>query len=343
MQHNALKKEEQVLADDVKNFRTEKLDYITELKRQRHEDRSRFSSERERMLNGRYLLCALLGKGGFSEVWRAYDLKCLRTVAVKVHQLRPEWSEERKINYTRHATREYRIHSNLSHPRVVCLFDVFEIDVNSFATVLEYCDGEDLDRHLKKYISIPERDARTWLLQILAGLKYLNTPSADDNRSAIIHYDLKPGNILFDSDGCVKITDFGLSKVIDNSEEGTSLELTSQGAGTYWYLPPECFHRGPEPPRISSKVDVFSLGVIYYQMLFGKRPIGDGMTQDQLLGSGLMLRLSGRDVEFPEKPIVSAGAKDFIRACLQPSQIDRPDIRMLCTHPYLRKDVSFKK
>jgi len=61
--------------------------------------------------------------------------------------------------------------------------------------------------------------------------------------------------------------DFGLSKVIDEScEDNTSLELTSQGAGTYWYLPPECFEKGPQPPRISSKVDVWSAGVIFYQV-----------------------------------------------------------------------------
>jgi tousled-like kinase len=71
-------------------------------------------------------------------------------------------------------------------------------------------------------------------------------------------------NILFDEMGDAKITDFGLSKIIDESHEGTSMELTSQGAGTYWYLPPECFVSGDA--RISSKVDVWSVGVIFYQV-----------------------------------------------------------------------------
>ncbi len=68
---------------------------------------------------------------------------------------------------------------------------------------------------------------------------------------------------------CLNI-DFGLSKIVDESGsgDGTSLELTSQGAGTYWYLPPECFVRGDEPPRISSKVDIWSLGVIFYQVIY---------------------------------------------------------------------------
>jgi serine/threonine protein kinase len=66
-------------------------------------------------------------------------------VAVKVHQLNPTWSEERKQSYIKHVTREYTIHRDMKHPRVVQLFDVFEIDINSFATVLEYCKGIDLD------------------------------------------------------------------------------------------------------------------------------------------------------------------------------------------------------
>ena len=73
--------------------------------------------------------------------------------------------------------------------------------------------------------------------------------------------------------GDIKITDFGLSKIMDsdNYDPEHGMELTSQGAGTYWYLPPECFVVGKTPPKISSKVDVWSIGVIFYQCLYGKK------------------------------------------------------------------------
>lgn len=105
----------------------------------------------------------------------------------------------------------------------------------------------------------------------------------------IIHYDLKPGNILFQNNGEVKITDFGLSKIME--EDSEFVELTSQGAGTYWYLPPECFEMGgKQPPMISSKVDVWSVGVIFYQLLYGKKPFGNDMSQQKFLTESIRQR-----------------------------------------------------
>lgn len=213
--------------------------------------------------------------GGFSEVHKAFDLKEQRYVACKIHQLNKDWKDDKKANYIKHALREYNIHKQLDHPRVVRLYDVFEIDANSFCTVLEYCDGHDLDFYLKQHKSIPEREARSIIMQVVHALKYLN-----EIKPPIIHYDLKPGrfisllfieiiyiffpligNILLSSgtlSGEIKITDFGLSKIMDeeNYSPENGMDLTSQGAGTYWYLPPECFVVGKNPPKISSKVDV---------------------------------------------------------------------------------------
>ena len=82
---------------------------------------------------------------------QAYDLEDLREVAVKVHQLTSSWSEAKKSSYVKHATREFDIHKNLQHPTIVALLDIFELDANSFATVLELCTGGDLDGHLKEH------------------------------------------------------------------------------------------------------------------------------------------------------------------------------------------------
>ena len=330
-----LKKDGENLQEEKKLLESEQAAHLKEFRRCQSEDHSRFIKDLP-CLSQRYLLTSLLGRGGFSEVWKAYDLFELKDVAVKVHQLNNAWTDERKQSYIKHVTREYTIHKDMRHPRVVSQIGVFEIDENSFATVLEYCRGTDLDEKLKRCKTLPEKDARTILMQILSGLRYLNNPSnegggsSSTTRKSIIHYDLKPANILFDEMGDAKITDFGLSKIMDSSCEGTSMELTSVGAGTYWYLPPECFE---ENPRISIKVDVWSVGVILYQMLFGKRPFGEGHSQERILSEGIIRNAT--QVEFPDTPKVSEDVKAFVRLCLTRDPNLRPDISELCRDPYI--------
>ncbi len=310
-----LKREEMALAEEKRVLESQKLVHLREVRRVHSEDRSPFSNRPT--LVKKYKLQKLIGKGGFSEVWKAYDLQEFREVAVKVHQLSHHWSEAKKQSYIKHATREYQIHKAMSHDRVVALYDVFEINHDSFATVLEYCTGMDLEQHLKAVRTLPEKDARPILLQIMCALQYINRPQ-EGSHAGIIHYDLKPANILFDCNGDIKITDFGLSKIIDPSADGTSMELTSQGAGTYWYLPPECFMIG-STARISNKVDVWSVGIIFFQIIYGMRPFGEGQTQNAILNQGTMLR--AKSVEFPTKPTVSDEAKDFLRKCLTHNQV----------------------
>ncbi|MEQ2217725.1 Serine/threonine-protein kinase tousled-like 2, partial [Xenoophorus captivus] len=132
----------------------------------------------------------------------AFDLTEQRYVAIKIHQLNKSWREEKKQNYHR------------------------------FCTVLEYCGGNDLDFYLKQNKSMTEKEGRSIIMQLVNALKYLN-----QIRPRIIHYDLKPGNILLVNGtacGEIKITDFGLSKIVDGDSSADDMELTSQGAGTYW-------------------------------------------------------------------------------------------------------------
>uniref|UniRef100_A0A8C2JCN1 non-specific serine/threonine protein kinase n=1 Tax=Cyprinus carpio TaxID=7962 RepID=A0A8C2JCN1_CYPCA len=325
-----LKKEEAEIQAELERLERVRNLHIRELKRINNEDSSQFKDHPT--LNERYLLLHLLGRGGFSEVYKAFDLIEQRYAAVKIHQLNKNWREEKKENYHKHACREYRIHKQLDHPRIVKLYDYFSLDTDTFCTVLEYCEGNDLDFYLKQHKLMSEKEARSIVMQIVNALRYLN-----EIKPPIIHYDLKPGNILLvDGNACgeIKITDFGLSKIMDDDNYGVDgMDLTSQGAGTYWYLPPECFVVGKDPPKISNKVDVWSVGVIFFQCLYGKKPFGHNQSQQDILQENTILKAT--EVQFPSKPVASNEAKAFIRRCLAYRKEDRFDVHQLGRDSYL--------
>lgn len=316
-----LAKEENGIKEKIEFLEKRKEAYLALHKHVIEEENCRFGKltvvDKEQkwpFMSNRYQLLSLLGKGGFSEVYRGYDVEELRFVACKIHQLSPNWTESIKSNYIKHILRETHVHKSISHPNIVAHYDTVEIDSNSFCTVLEYCNGPDLAAYLKKHKILTEKDAKSIIRQIFSALKFLN-----ENDRKIIHYDLKPQNILFHN-GIVKISDFGLCKIMNSDE--TKVELTSQGVGTYWYLPPECFM--PEGAKISTKVDVWSAGVILYEMLFGVRPFGHEACQERIWKEGIMLKASM--LEFPSKPIISTETKDFLKKCLVYSQEERMDV-----------------
>lgn len=100
------------------------------------------------------------------------------------------------------------------------------------------------------------------------------------------------------------------------------------------YLPPECFQtNSSNPPLISQKVDVWSVGVILYQMVYGKKPFGEDMSQETLLRENVILNIV--NIEFPAKPAVSAECRDFIVCCLQKDVQKRWGVAELCEHPFI--------
>jgi tousled-like kinase len=181
--------------------------------------------------------------------------------------------------------------------------------------------------YLKRHRLLSEKEAKNIMQQIFAGLVYLN-----ERPEKIIHYDLKPHNILLNN-GEVKITDFGLSKIMEPSK--TNMELTSQGVGTYWYQAPECFDTSGTPPRISSKVDVWSCGVLFFEMLYGIKPFGHNMTQEKVLNEKIIVNATS--VNFPAKPSVSAECKELIRRCLEHNPDDRIEVIEAYSNAYFSK------
>ena len=301
----------QKVQEKLDTLEKEKTIFQVELNRIGEEDYSKLCGKNVtnhyEILAGRYLILSLLGKGGYSEVYKAYDLEKCREVACKIHSFDNKWAESMKASYIKHALRENKTHRDMNHPRIVKQFDTVEIDNNSFWTILELWSGPDLFLYLKQQGNLPEKESKLIIAQILSGLKYL-----DSREKRIIHYDLKPQNILFHK-GEIKISDFGLWKEVEANEE--KIELTSQGVGTYWYQPPEWFEVGPDPAMISSKVDIWSLGVIFYELLYGFRPFGDKQSQKKILKDRIIIN-EAKNLHFPAKPGVSSETKEFIKKWL---------------------------
>lgn len=335
-----LGREEGTLKDRDTRLQGDRQLHLKRLQRLEAADRSNFRGCPVVGHHGhhRYQMLKMIGRGGFSEVYRAYDLESNQYCAVKIHELDKEMSEQQKQNFIRRAMREYEIQKKLKHPRVVALLDCFAISEKAFATVLELCEGETLDEYMKRIGPLPEKEARGIVIQMFSGLKYMNS-----NEHKIIHYDIKPCNIFF-TGGEVKIADFGLSKVVhDDSDRCPSIENTSIGAGTYWYLPPECMI-GQENSgvKISNKVDVWSTGVVFFEALFRRRPFGHNQSQEMLFRSTIGGGQSFQ-VEFPsskefsrEFSKVTVDAKEFIKRLLTVDREARPDVIQAYGDSYLR-------
>ena len=332
-----LQKEEVELKETKNKLEIEKSILVHEINLYNQESKCSFAQKKEGwpLLGGRYQIVGLLGKGGYSEVYKAYDLENHMYVACKLHQLNQNWKEEVKDNYIKHTVRENQIHQEINHSKIVRHFDTIEIDNNSFCTVLEYCSGPDLATYLQRNRCIQEKEARIIITQILEGLEYLNKLP-----NKIIHYDLKPENIIFNNME-VKISDFGLAKIVESNND--KVQLTSQGVGTYWYLPPECFD-DRKNVDISSKVDIWSVGVILFEMFFRKKPFGQNYSQDKLLKDKVMQ--NAKVVDIPNKPNISEECKDFIKKCLAYHQEDRYDVFQALESPFIKQEKgkdSYKK
>jgi serine/threonine protein kinase len=206
-----------------------------------------------RLLASRYRIIALLGRGGMGEVYRADDLTLGQPVALKFlpdEAARDQGLLERFKN-------EVRIARRVSHPNVCRVYDVGDVEGHTFFT-MEYVDGEDLASLLRRIGRLPEDKALDIARQLCAGLAAAHT-------KGVLHRDLKPANIMLDGRGQVVITDFGLAGIADQ------IQGNEVRSGTPAYMAPEQL-AGKE---VSTRSDIFSLGLVLYEVFTGKRAFSE--------------------------------------------------------------------
>jgi hypothetical protein len=245
------------------------------------------------VLGGRYRIVSMVGRGGMGVVYRADDLKLGQTIALKF-VLRRGGDEHRLYE-------EVRIGREVSHPNVVRLHDIAEVEGDLFIT-MEFVGGEDLASLIRRIGRLSTDKAVALARDICSGL-------AAAHEKGVVHRDLKPGNVLIDGRGRARITDFGLAV----AEEGVAHQIS---AGTPAYMAPE--QLSGEPASVRS--DIYALGLVLYEIFTGK-PAFDAPTTIEL-----MRRQSSSDFVRPTAiardidPIVER----IILRCLDPEPSRRP-------------------
>ncbi len=209
------------------------------------------------IIGGRYEIIDTIGRGGMAIVYKAKCLVLNRYVALKV--LRPEFREDK--DFISRFKIEAQSAGSLSHPNIVSIFDVCQEGDLDYI-VMEYVEGVTLKQYMEAKGIIPWREAVDYAAQICAGLDHAH-------KKGIIHKDIKPHNIMITREGTLKITDFGIAKVMSSST------ITSGNAGAMGSV----HYFSPEQARglyTDAKTDIYSLGVVLYEMVTGKLPfLGD--------------------------------------------------------------------
>ena len=203
-------------------------------------------------LDGRYEVQEIIGVGGMSVVYKAYDNIDDRIVAVKV--LKDEYSANEE--FKRRFKNESKAIALLSHPNIVKVYDVNFGEKLQYI-VMEYIDGITLKEYINKQGAITWNDALFFMTQILRAVQHAHD-------KGIVHRDIKPQNIILLSNGNIKVTDFGIAR-FSRSETKT---LTEQAIGSVHYIAPE----QAKGEHTDEKADIYSLGVVLYEMLSGEVP-----------------------------------------------------------------------
>jgi hypothetical protein len=247
------------------------------------------------LLDSRYRVIGLLGKGGMGEVYRADDLRLGQPVALK---FLPDGLRDEPVRLAQFHN-EVRTARQVSHPNVCRVYDIGEVDGVPYIS-MEYVDGENLATSLRRIGRFPEDKAADIARQLCAGL-------AAAHQRGVIHRDLKPANVMLDGAGRVRIMDFGLAAVG---------RIEDVRAGTPAYMAPEQL-LGRE---VTQRSDIFALGLVIYELLTGRRAYGANNIGD------LVSQHEAHALVPPSQVVstIDAAIDRIIARCLDPDPDRRP-------------------
>lgn len=213
-----------------------------------------------------YKIYSVLGEGGMGIVYKAFDVKLERYVALKILNS----TAVKQSQFVERFRREAKNQAKLNHPNIVPVYEFAE-DNEVMGIAMEYVDGESLEQMITRKGRLELIEALGILQQILVGISYAH-------QKGFIHRDIKPSNVIINREGVAKIMDFGISKSINE----ISITKTGAKVGTIMYMSPEQVRA--EEPTIQS--DIYSIGISFYEMLAGKTPF-DYQTEFEILEAHL--------------------------------------------------------
>ncbi|MBN2048440.1 MAG: protein kinase, partial [Anaerolineaceae bacterium] len=249
----------------------------------------------------RYCLVELLGTGGMAAVYRGFDLRLERVVAIKVL---PPYAQSHE--YVQRFEREAKTMARLSHPNIITIHDFGKFEGN-FYLVMDLLTGGTLEKFMIGKPIIYHEAAR-FLAPVARALAYAH-------EHEVIHRDVKPANILMDADKKPILSDFGIAKLLLSEEEERKLTQTGVGIGTPDYVAPEqALGRA-----VDFHVDIYALGVVFYEMLTGKRPF-EGTSGMQIIMKHVMEPFPLASEKAPDVP---ANVDEVLLKAVQKKPEDR--------------------